>query len=125
MHHQDNASPYNPTTEPITYTGGGGVAYTPAQPVTIQPGTSVHVFSAGASVGPDPCNITCQLCGETGITRTDKGASTRTHLFALVLCLVGCWPCAPCVYCVDSLLATKHYCGKCNAFVGVYNSKLF
>lgn len=37
MHHPDNASPYNPTTEPISH-HGGGVAYTPAQPVTMQPG---------------------------------------------------------------------------------------
>ncbi|XP_015509307.1 lipopolysaccharide-induced tumor necrosis factor-alpha factor homolog [Neodiprion lecontei] len=124
MHHPDNASPYNPTTEPISQPGGG-VAYTPAQPVNIQPGASVHVFTTTPNVGPDPCTVTCHVCGQKGITRTERGASGRTHLVALILCLVGCWCCAPFVYCANSCLATKHFCHKCNSFVGIYNQQLF
>lgn len=40
-------------------------------------------------VGPEPMPITCPHCQEKIVTNIKKKADTKTHLFALTLCLVG------------------------------------
>ncbi|XP_015599907.1 lipopolysaccharide-induced tumor necrosis factor-alpha factor homolog isoform X2 [Cephus cinctus] len=80
------------------------------------------IIMQNPNLGPDTQPMTCPHCHANISTRVVQESSTKTHLFALLLCLMGCWPCAPCPYCMDSCLATKHYCPACNAFLGQYDN---
>ncbi|XP_043285961.1 lipopolysaccharide-induced tumor necrosis factor-alpha factor homolog [Venturia canescens] len=80
------------------------------------------VFVQQPAFGPDTQPMTCPHCRASISTRVINETSTKTHLFALLLCLIGCWPCAPCPYCTDSCLTKKHYCPACNAFLGQYEN---
>ena len=42
--------------------------------------------------GPDPKVITCPSCGKLVTTRIDYESSSKTHLMAVILCLL-IWPC--------------------------------
>ena len=42
-----------------------------------------------------------------------------TWLLCAGLCLIGCWPCAPIPFCVDSTMDTVHSCPSCNVVLGV------
>ncbi|XP_012279489.1 lipopolysaccharide-induced tumor necrosis factor-alpha factor homolog [Orussus abietinus] len=84
-----------------------------------QPGV---VIIQTQTFGPDTMPMTCPFCHATISTRVMQESGTKTHMFALILCLIGCWPCAPFPYCIDSCLIKKHYCPACNAFLGQYDS---
>ncbi|XP_055858720.1 lipopolysaccharide-induced tumor necrosis factor-alpha factor homolog [Episyrphus balteatus] len=73
-------------------------------------------------LGPRPSKITCPECGERRRTRMHFTANRKTHIFALVLCLVG-WCCCACSvpYCMRSCKTGHHYCAKCNRFLGSYD----
>ncbi|XP_058805850.1 lipopolysaccharide-induced tumor necrosis factor-alpha factor homolog [Phymastichus coffea] len=94
--------------------------YSPHAPPPQPQGPNVVIMTS-PQVGPDPTTMTCPYCQSTITTNMETEASTKTHLFFLLLCLIGCWPCAPCVYCADSCMAKKHYCPNCHKFLGVYD----
>lgn len=48
----------------------------------------VHI-QAPPSVGPSPSMIVCPACRSNVMTRVELESSTRTHLMALGLCLLG------------------------------------
>ncbi|CAO1323496.1 unnamed protein product [Diamesa serratosioi] len=73
-------------------------------------------------VGPDPTIATCPSCRATITTTVRHEAGNKTHLFALGLCLIGCWPCCLYPYCIDSCQNANHTCPNCNSFVGTYRS---
>ncbi|XP_055378377.1 lipopolysaccharide-induced tumor necrosis factor-alpha factor-like [Condylostylus longicornis] len=112
------AYPPNTTGIPATYSqpppnyANQGVSAT----VTIQP---TYVNTPG--VGPGPSQVTCSSCRATIITQVEYEASTKTHLFALLLCLFGLWPCVCLPYCMDSCQSGRHYCPNCRAYLGTYN----
>ncbi|XP_055837334.1 lipopolysaccharide-induced tumor necrosis factor-alpha factor homolog [Episyrphus balteatus] len=71
-------------------------------------------------VGTEPSNVVCPTCRQQILTRVESKASTKTHLIALILCILGCCPCACCLYCTKCARNVEHYCPSCNAFIGVY-----
>ncbi|KAK2586575.1 hypothetical protein KPH14_011455 [Odynerus spinipes] len=74
------------------------------------------------SFGPETQRMICPYCSANVSTRVETEANAKTHLFALLLCLIGCWPCAPCPYCVDSCLVKKHYCPSCKSYLGQFEN---
>lgn len=50
-------------------------------------------------VGPTPQRMTCMFCNNSIVTRVEYNASSKTHLMAILLCLItGCCCCIP--YCM-------------------------
>ncbi|XP_067005105.2 lipopolysaccharide-induced tumor necrosis factor-alpha factor homolog [Anabrus simplex] len=82
------------------------------QPVTMIVGTP--------PLGPDPSNVQCPSCHAQIQTRVQYETSTRTHLIALLLCVVGCWPCAIIPYCTEDCKTATHNCPSCGAYIGSY-----
>ncbi|XP_008553918.1 lipopolysaccharide-induced tumor necrosis factor-alpha factor homolog [Microplitis demolitor] len=89
------------------------------QPPPQAPGV---IFIQQTTFGPDTMRLSCPHCQHDISTRVETEASTKTHLFALLLCLLGCWCCAPCPYCMDSCLVKKHYCPSCKQYLGSYEN---
>ncbi|XP_049811273.1 lipopolysaccharide-induced tumor necrosis factor-alpha factor homolog [Schistocerca nitens] len=76
------------------------------------------------TLGPQPCNVVCPACHQTIQTAVQTKATTKTHLMALLLLVVGFFPCFRCCcipYCVDSCQGKHHYCPNCKAFIGAYD----
>ncbi|XP_022191463.1 lipopolysaccharide-induced tumor necrosis factor-alpha factor homolog [Nilaparvata lugens] len=80
----------------------------------------VHVIIP-QQLGPHSQTITCPSCQKVITTRVDQEATIKTHLFALLLCVLMCWPCACIPYCTDSCKASNHYCPNCDAFLGSHD----
>ncbi|KAI4493254.1 hypothetical protein M0802_009542 [Mischocyttarus mexicanus] len=76
------------------------------------------IIVSNEAYGSEPRVMRCPHCGQNISTRVDTEANTKTHLFALLLCLVGCWPCVCIPYCMDTCLVKKHYCPSCGVFLG-------
>ncbi|KAJ9587390.1 hypothetical protein L9F63_019091 [Diploptera punctata] len=82
------------------------------------PPTTVIVQTA--VLGSQPCNMQCPSCHASIQTRVEYESTTKTHLFALLLCLICC-PCGLIPYCTDSCKSAHHYCPSCGTFLGAYN----
>ncbi|KAJ8726876.1 hypothetical protein PYW08_015273 [Mythimna loreyi] len=91
----------------------------PAQGVVYPPGPGYVPVVMTPIMGPKPASITCASCNQQIVTRVELKASTKTHLFALLLCFVF-WPCVCLPYCIDSCQNADHYCPNCNAYIGSY-----
>ncbi|KAJ2950762.1 hypothetical protein O0L34_g9026 [Tuta absoluta] len=89
------------------------------QPIVVQPGQRVIVVNP---VGSMPSLITCRLCNMQVTTSVVFRPSVRTHLAALLLCVVGCWPFACVPYCVESCNSVDHYCPNCRGYIGSYQN---
>ncbi|XP_026750314.2 lipopolysaccharide-induced tumor necrosis factor-alpha factor homolog [Galleria mellonella] len=72
-------------------------------------------------MGNKPSRIICRMCNQEMVTRIETNASLKTHLFALLLCGLGCWCCVCIPYFIDSCKKTNHYCTTCGAYIGFYN----
>lgn len=70
-------------------------------------------------VGPEPWNIVCPNCRQNVVTRMEVDVSSRTHLGALVLCLVF-WPIFWIPYVMDKCKDKNHYCSECDSYIGTY-----
>ncbi|XP_055374086.1 lipopolysaccharide-induced tumor necrosis factor-alpha factor homolog [Condylostylus longicornis] len=70
--------------------------------------------------GPEPCSTTCPACGKSITTHVEHKATTKTHILAALLCILGCCPCALALYCTGCARDLEHYCPSCNALVGTY-----
>ncbi|XP_046603657.1 lipopolysaccharide-induced tumor necrosis factor-alpha factor homolog [Neodiprion virginianus] len=103
------------TEQPLYHLHGANVT---AHVITQQPGTTVHVITNASPFGPDPITMICSKCNRTVSSVVIKQPTTRTHLWACLLCIFGCWPCAPIVYCTESCLDTAHYCPNCKSYQG-------
>ncbi|EDW56813.1 GM15935 [Drosophila sechellia] len=57
-----------------------------------------------------------------GETKVEFEPNTKTHLMALLICMLGgiCCCCIP--YSTDSCQSAKHTCRSCGAFVGTYKT---
>ncbi|KAK5642937.1 hypothetical protein RI129_009104 [Pyrocoelia pectoralis] len=123
---KDLPPPYSEATAPNV---GFNLPPNPAQPppppgyVGQMPTSHVYagqpVMSAPAAFGPNSATLTCPYChkGVTTVVRAES--SSKTHLFAVLLCFVSCC-CIP--YCMDSCKNKNHYCPSCNAFLGAYTN---
>ncbi|XP_045492206.1 lipopolysaccharide-induced tumor necrosis factor-alpha factor homolog [Colias croceus] len=112
-----NPPPYPgpPTDYPVT----SQPQAIPMQTTVIQGTNMVPVIVTNA-MGPNSAIVVCVSCGQHITTRVERMPSVRTHLFALLICLIGCWPCACLPYCVESCNNADHYCPNCNSYVGSY-----
>ncbi|XP_017114751.1 lipopolysaccharide-induced tumor necrosis factor-alpha factor homolog [Drosophila elegans] len=73
--------------------------------------------------GPDPIDIQCPYCHNFARTRVSCRPNSRTHLFALLLCLFQLYCCVCLPYCISSCMNTNHYCGMCDRYLGTYDRK--
>ncbi|CAH2238573.1 jg17159 [Pararge aegeria aegeria] len=117
------AQSHAPPTYSVSYPGSHGPVYNPNN-------TNVHgtTVITGATVVPTlivtnnmaavPMRSVCLSCNKQIVTRVEKVASTRTHLWAGLLCIVGCWLCVCFPYFMDSCKKAQHYCPNCGAYIG-------
>ncbi|XP_053971187.1 lipopolysaccharide-induced tumor necrosis factor-alpha factor homolog [Hylaeus volcanicus] len=89
--------------------------YTDGQP---PPPPQSVIIIGGTQFGNEPQRLTCPYCHANVLTTIETESNTKTHLIAIILCLIGCWCCAPCPYCIDSCMVRKHSCPSCKAFLG-------
>ncbi|XP_011701394.1 PREDICTED: lipopolysaccharide-induced tumor necrosis factor-alpha factor homolog isoform X3 [Wasmannia auropunctata] len=97
--------------------------YTQAQGIGLMERSDpfVSVSPNATSVWPRvPAATICPRCSALIITVVVVRRSTITHLTALTLFLLGCWPCCMIPYCMDSCNNTDHYCPICRAYLGTY-----
>ncbi|KAI5639299.1 LITAF-like zinc ribbon domain-containing protein [Phthorimaea operculella] len=80
-----------------------------------------HRHRVNYTFGFAPMPVICPECGYTGLTTTQSKITLCTHLCALLLCLFCCWVCAPLPYIMSSCKDVYHYCGNCNALLGMYS----
>ncbi|XP_041973083.1 lipopolysaccharide-induced tumor necrosis factor-alpha factor homolog [Aricia agestis] len=143
QHPQGNPPPY-PGPPPANYPQPGSYPqpgnyphpqpgnYThpqPQQPVTVvYPANTAFVQGARVipavvvsnHMGTDPSHFVCRSCNQHVITRLERRPAVRTHLFALLLCVLGFWPCVCLPYCMDSCNNADHYCPNCDSYIGSY-----
>lgn len=81
----------------------------------------VTTTTTAGILGPVPTTTSCPHCHATITTTIETEANTKTHLFALLLCVFGCWPCCCIPYCMDSCQSKKHFCPNCRAYLGTYS----
>ncbi|XP_037715584.1 cell death-inducing p53-target protein 1-like [Drosophila subpulchrella] len=89
------------------------------QPILAQP----LITQAPPNVlGGVPSMATCPSCGVRRETKVEFEPSTKTHLLALLICMVGgiCCCCIP--YWTNSCQSAKHTCSSCGAYVGTYKN---
>ncbi|KAL7048573.1 hypothetical protein ACKWTF_003406 [Chironomus riparius] len=74
-------------------------------------------------LGPDPVGITCPNCRSRVVTLVDDMTTMKTHSFAVLLAVLGCFCGCCCIpYCTKSCLAQKHTCPVCRSMIGIYNN---
>jgi len=104
VHGHPTAPPsYNATAVPIV----GQAQYVIQQPIN-------------GPFGPHAQIAQCPNCGERAVTRIEYENGNKTHILALIMCMLGLWCCCCIPYCVDSMKNANHYCSKCSNFLGVY-----
>lgn len=81
----------------------------------------VTTTTAQSILGPNAMATTCPHCHAAIVTTVETEANTKTHLFAILLCAFGCWPCCFIPYCMDSCQSKKHFCPNCRAYLGTYS----
>ncbi|KAH8234201.1 hypothetical protein KR038_003636 [Drosophila bunnanda] len=93
----------------------------PQVPVMVAPAPALPAPQANV-LGGVPCMATCPSCGARRQTNVNFQPSTKTHLLALLICMIGgiCCCCIP--YCTDSCQSANHTCSGCGAYVGTYNN---
>ncbi|GJQ79518.1 hypothetical protein Trydic_g16367 [Trypoxylus dichotomus] len=84
-------------------------------------GTTV-IVAQNVQYGPVSQNAVCPSCRNQILTRVEAETSTKTHLYAGLLCLVMLWPCICLPYIMDSCKNKNHYCPTCNAYLGTYDN---
>ncbi|KAJ8956990.1 hypothetical protein NQ318_012155 [Aromia moschata] len=84
--------------------------------------TVIVTHTAPLILGPQPTPVTCPSCHAQIVTEVQTEATTKTHLFALLLCLFGCYPCCCIPYCMDSCQGQNHYCPNCRAYLGKFEN---
>ncbi|EDW02647.1 cell death-inducing p53-target protein 1 isoform X1 [Drosophila grimshawi] len=94
----------------------------PAAVITVQ---QPNVFMQGGTqthLGPMSTMATCPSCQARQFTTVNHEPSTKTHLLALLICLVGgiCCCCIP--YCVKSCQTATHTCSSCGAYIGSHQN---
>ncbi|XP_055917634.1 lipopolysaccharide-induced tumor necrosis factor-alpha factor homolog [Eupeodes corollae] len=92
------------------------------QPQPIPTTRVIYVQNQGLPLGPREVYLTCPHCHVQKLTRIDPEPSSKTHLMAALLCILGFWCCACLPYCIESCMNVNHYCGNCNNFLGTYTS---
>ncbi|CAH2238572.1 lipopolysaccharide-induced tumor necrosis factor-alpha factor homolog [Pararge aegeria] len=124
----NNSDAQTNRSQPPPYSGS------PEQATVVQPSSAnVHGMTiiqgptvgptliVGHNVGPGPTGSYCTTCNQNIVTRVDRVASAKTHLFAALLCVVSGCLCAWIPYVMDSFKTTNHYCPNCGVFIGSHS----
>jgi len=80
-----------------------------------------HVVVLQIPMEDHPVNTSCPSCHQTIVTTVTTEANAYTHLFAGILCLMCCIPCAIIPYCCSTSQSSIHTCPNCSAYIGTYN----
>ncbi|CAH1635086.1 unnamed protein product [Spodoptera littoralis] len=114
-------TPQSPPTAPLyPPLQPGGIELQQQQHQHGQP-TVIPVLVGTRPMGPKPSSLTCPSCNAEITTRVQYMSSTKTHLFALGLCLLF-WPLVCLPYLLSSCQNADHYCPNCNAYIGSYKN---
>ncbi|GLV45879.1 uncharacterized protein CBL_11676 [Carabus blaptoides fortunei] len=76
------------------------------------------VIVSGTDFGRTSQIIRCPTCHNMVLTKMRSSVNPNTHIFALILCGLGCWPCALIPYCIRSCQDIDHYCPICETYLG-------
>lgn len=107
-----------PHPPPPGFAPGPPPAFVPSPPPPPYNPGPPNIVIVNTQFGPESQRLTCPYCHANISTTVETESNTKTHIFALVLCLFGFWCCAPMPYCIDSCLVKKHYCPSCKAYLG-------
>ncbi|PZC74327.1 hypothetical protein B5X24_HaOG207961 [Helicoverpa armigera] len=116
-----NTSSTTPAGGPVTV-----VTAQPTYPAAVMYQGNMNFVPVGVNAGPGPfigpkeSPMTCPSCQQRITTKVEYQATMRTHVCALMFCMVGCIPCMIIPYVMDSCKNADHYCPECNAFLGTY-----
>ncbi|XP_049887314.1 lipopolysaccharide-induced tumor necrosis factor-alpha factor-like isoform X2 [Pectinophora gossypiella] len=69
-------------------------------------------------LGPENTVTTCPFCHASVMTAIKYTTTTRTHITALLYCLICCCCCIG--YCSNSAKNTDHFCPNCQRYLGTY-----
>ena len=74
-------------------------------------------------VGPNPQLIHCQKCKKEVMTLTEANSTDSNGCIGVLLCLIGCWPCAfyMCM-CAEGQKDIIHSCPTCRMQFGTYKA---
>ncbi|XP_076681137.1 lipopolysaccharide-induced tumor necrosis factor-alpha factor homolog [Andrena cerasifolii] len=103
---------------PAGFAPGPAYGGPPIPPPMYTEGQPNIVYVSSLQFGSESQHLTCPHCHASITTSVQTEANSKTHLFALLICVLGGWCCAPCPYCMDSCLVKKHYCPACKAYLG-------
>ncbi|XP_055374081.1 lipopolysaccharide-induced tumor necrosis factor-alpha factor homolog [Condylostylus longicornis] len=104
----------------VFYDSGNRQVNIPLQQQTGQ--TTTVIVTSPSNYGPYPQHVICPSCGVRTQTRIVAESNYMTHVFAIALCLMGCFCCSCIPYFVDSCKNKNHYCQQCNTYLGTYSS---
>ncbi|CAL1687497.1 unnamed protein product [Lasius platythorax] len=88
------------------------------QPPPPPPQQPLMVIITETAFGPETQPMVCPHCYDNISTRVKLEANLKTHKFAVHLCCLGLWCCAPCPYYMNSCMEKKHYCPSCGSYLG-------
>ncbi|XP_005188383.1 lipopolysaccharide-induced tumor necrosis factor-alpha factor homolog [Musca domestica] len=95
----------------------------PPQPQVQQPPTVIiQTRPQLIGLGNQPTRMQCPSCHADIMTTVKHSANSRTHCWALCLCLFICWPCVCVPYCMDSCQTANHTCPNCNSYIGSFDN---
>ncbi|KAH8371351.1 hypothetical protein KR093_007057 [Drosophila rubida] len=117
--------------EPPKYGDLGAPMMIPAEQMPMTPQPAVIAVQQPAVymnpptqpiLGSMPAVVTCPACNTRQFSVVKHEASTKTHLLAMLICILGgvCCCCIP--YCVDSCQNATHHCPSCGAYIGTYQN---
>jgi len=107
-----------PQPPPAGFVNPGHIHHTTATVITTEP---THVLVTGYAIprAHESVRIDCPYCRADVTTSVNYDTGMMAHLFALILCVIGCWPCCLIPYCVDGCKDTTHQCPACGRHLGV------
>ena len=75
------------------------------------------------TLGSKPQLIHCQNCKKEVMTLTEANSTDSNGCIGVLLCLIGCWPCAfyMCM-CAEGQKDIIHSCSTCRMQFGAYKS---
>ncbi|XP_030573228.1 lipopolysaccharide-induced tumor necrosis factor-alpha factor homolog isoform X2 [Drosophila novamexicana] len=101
---------------------GGNPILRPAPETHFMTTAPVASASVPNVLGSAPCMATCPTCHSRQLTAVTFEPNSKTHLVALLLCLLGCICCCCIPYCAESCQTAVHKCGRCGAYIGSYQN---
>jgi len=84
------------------------------------PQATIVTLNIANSFGAQPARVICPFCGADVITAVRVTPSLTAHLWALGLCVFGCWPCCIVPYFVNDCQSHVHVCPNCNHEIGYH-----